>query len=82
LDEDDLHLAQDFRGDANVGYKVALCQRDIAIYGGILFAGLAFGALRKSLKPLPIGLWFLLGVLPVALVWRRPTYYTHHLYLK
>ena len=40
-----LLAARNYQGDARVGYKVALCQRDMAIYpamalGGLLFAGI------------------------------------------
>jgi uncharacterized membrane protein len=34
-------------GDRETGYKVAICERDIAIYGSILLAGLIFGAARS-----------------------------------
>ena len=59
--------ARDFTGNEQVGYKVALCQRDVAIYGGILLAGLFFGLVRKWIKPLPIWIWLLLGIFPMAL---------------
>ncbi len=41
-----------FRGNPSVGYKVAFCQRDVAIYGSILLAGLAYGLLRRY-RPIP-----------------------------
>ena len=63
----DFVAARRFVGDERVGYKVALCERDVAIYGGILLAGLAFGLVRSRLKPLPLGYWFLFGILPIAL---------------
>jgi len=34
-------------GDAQLGYKVAFCERDTAMYAGWLLAGLAFGLLRR-----------------------------------
>lgn len=37
-------------GGAEVGYKVAICERDVAIYGAILLSGLVFGALRPRLR--------------------------------
>lgn len=59
--------ARDFQGNAQVGYKVALCQRDIAIYLSIAFNGIAFGFVRKRAKPLP-WLWFILiGLVPIGL---------------
>ena len=38
LNEEDYLAARGYRGDERVGYKVALCERDIAIYGGIFLA--------------------------------------------
>jgi uncharacterized membrane protein len=54
-------------GDAELGYKVALCQRDTAIYGTILLAGLVYGLARRRLRPLSLWAYLLLGVLPIAL---------------
>lgn len=67
MDESDLFEARAFLGNDRIGYKVALCERDVAIYGGILLAGLAFALVRDRLKPLPITLWVLFGVIPIAL---------------
>ncbi len=39
-----------FNGNPAVGFKVALCERDIAIYGAMLMSGLAFAALRGRLR--------------------------------
>jgi hypothetical protein len=33
--EEDIFAARQFVGNPQVGYKVARCQRDVAIYGGI-----------------------------------------------
>jgi uncharacterized membrane protein/glutaredoxin len=66
VDVNDYWASRDFLGNPIVGYKVALCERDVAIYGGILLAGLLFGILRGRVKPLPIGLWFLIGIIPIA----------------
>ncbi|HEY44637.1 MAG TPA: DUF2085 domain-containing protein [Anaerolineae bacterium] len=67
LDPDDYWEAKEFIGNEQLGYKVVLCQRDIAIWGGMLIGGIIFGLLRGRMKPLPILLWFLVGVLPIAL---------------
>jgi uncharacterized membrane protein len=63
---EDWMQARAFTGDAQMGYKVALCQRDVAIYGGILLFGLFFGLVRNRMRPLPIWIWFLLGIVPMA----------------
>jgi uncharacterized membrane protein len=67
LDPNDVLAARAFLGNETLGYKVAFCQRDVAIYGGMLVAGLIFGLVRRWLKPLPIVLWLLIGVAPIAL---------------
>jgi len=54
-------------GDPTLGYKVALCQRDTAIYGTILLAGLAYGLTRRRIKPMPLWAYALLGILPIGL---------------
>jgi uncharacterized membrane protein len=55
-------------GDETLGYKVAFCQRDIAIYGALLLGGLAYGLLRRrGLRSMPLWLFILAGVLPMAL---------------
>lgn len=67
LDGGDILSAASFIGNERLGYKVALCQRDVAIWGGILLAGLLFALLRDRLKPLRITLWLIFGILPIAL---------------
>jgi uncharacterized membrane protein/glutaredoxin len=67
LDENDYLGARAFLGNPTVGYKTALCERDIAIYGAIFLSGIAFVFLRKWIKPIPIWLWFLIGIVPIAL---------------
>ncbi len=59
-------LTERYVGDVTIGYKVALCQRDVATYGTILLAGLVFGLVRRRLKPLPI--WaFVLSLVPMGI---------------
>ena len=65
------HMALRFPGTPATGYKVAVCERDTAIYGAILLNGLLFGALRPTLRrrgKLPkMPLWlFALFVAPAA----------------
>jgi uncharacterized membrane protein len=36
-------------GNPEIGYKVAVCERDVAIYGSILFGGLLYGVARSFL---------------------------------
>ncbi|MFN2169700.1 MAG: DUF2085 domain-containing protein [Anaerolineae bacterium] len=53
-------------GDDTLGYKVALCERDVAIYGAVLLGGLLFGLLRERVPKLPFKV-YLLFLVPVAL---------------
>jgi uncharacterized membrane protein len=67
LNEDEFLAARRYIGDERVGYKVALCERDIAIYGGIFLAGVLFSLVRSRIKPLPVWIWILVGIVPIAL---------------
>jgi uncharacterized membrane protein len=66
LSEDDIFAARQFVGNPQIGYKVALCERDVAIYGGILAFGLIFAATGRKIKSLPWYLWVIIGILPIA----------------
>jgi uncharacterized membrane protein len=67
LDEDDLWVARDFFGNEALGYKVALCERDVAIYGGILLFGIGFAVAGRKIKPVHWILWIILGLVPIGL---------------
>lgn len=62
-----LLAARRYVGDEQVGYKVALCERDIFIYGAILVFGLVYGATGRKLPPLPWYLWVGIGMVPIGL---------------
>jgi uncharacterized membrane protein len=57
--------ARSYLGNQEMGYKVALCQRDVAIYGGLLVAGLLFGLVRSRLKSLSWKVFVLAAVIPM-----------------
>jgi uncharacterized membrane protein len=57
--------ARSFLGSEQMGYKVALCQRDVAIYGGLLLAGLLFALVRSHLKPLSWKIFVVAAVVPM-----------------
>jgi uncharacterized membrane protein len=61
--------ARSFLGNEQMGYKMALCERDIAIYGFVLIGGLLYGLLRKrfTIKPMPLLLFIILGMGPIGL---------------
>jgi len=59
--------ARNYIGDETVGYKVALCERDIAIYLAILGFGVVFGLTGRRFKSLHWILWLLIGIGPIGL---------------
>jgi uncharacterized membrane protein len=65
--EIDLFAARDFTGNPVTGYKVALCERDVAIYLFMLLFGLAFWASGRRIKSIPWYLWVILGLGPMGL---------------
>jgi len=67
IDDNDFEAAREYVGNEQVGYKVALCQRDVAIYSGLLLGGVVFAGVRRRLRPMPIWAWLVFGILPVAL---------------
>jgi uncharacterized membrane protein len=58
-----------FVGNEVVGYKMALCQRDVAIYGALLFFGLIYGLLRRRWRIRALKLWayIVFGIVPLLL---------------
>jgi uncharacterized membrane protein len=59
--------ARQFVGNETVGYKVAICERDVAIYASILLFGLIFSLTGRRLPQLHWSLWLLLGLGPIGL---------------
>jgi len=59
--------ARAYRGNEEVGYKMALCERDMAIYGGMLLFALIFWITGRRISPLHWALWLLIGIGPVGL---------------
>lgn len=67
LDENDIIAARDFNGNEETGYKVALCERDIAIYIAILLFGIVFSLSRRNIPPVPWYVWLIFGIVPIGL---------------
>lgn len=59
--------ARAYIGAPDNGYKIALCQRDIAIYAGILLFGLIYALFNRRIPPLPWYLWIIVGLIPIGL---------------
>lgn len=57
-----------FRGTAELGYKAALCQRDVSLYTGALVGGLLYGLVSRRRPVSAIPVWLLVLVtLPMVL---------------
>ncbi len=63
----EIDFARDFVGNEATGYKIAICERDIAIYGSFLLAALLFQFTGKKLKALPWYFWVLIALVPIGL---------------
>ncbi len=63
----DLEYARDWIGDTFFGYKVAICERDVAIYGSLALFGFLFQLTGKKIKQLPWYMWFIIALIPIGL---------------
>jgi uncharacterized membrane protein len=59
--------ARQYVGNETVGYKMALCERDMAIYSAIFLFGIFYALTGRRLKPLHWTFAILIGVLPIGL---------------
>jgi uncharacterized membrane protein len=61
--------ARNFVGNSVMGYKMALCERDIGIWGFFLIGGIIYAFVRRfgRVRPMPFLLFILVGLLPIAL---------------
>ncbi len=53
-------------GQGRIGYKVALCERDVAIYGSLFLFGAIFALSRRKIKALPWYWWVAIGIIPIG----------------
>ena len=65
--ENDTEFSRSIIGNDLFGYKMAFCQRDLAIYGSLLIFGLIYLLTGKKLKRIPLLFWILLGVIPLGI---------------
>jgi len=56
---------RDFRGNVELGYKMALCERDTAIYAAMALGGMMFGLMHRQLKPLDWRIYIVAFILPI-----------------
>jgi uncharacterized membrane protein len=70
LDADLIYAAKQFIGSEQMGWKVALCERDVAIYTAIALFGILFIILRRfkvRVPYLPFWAYLLIAIVPIGL---------------
>lgn len=65
--EVDVLAARKFVGNEDMGFKTALCQRDLAIYGALFLFSVLFMISGRRIKAIPWYLWVGIGLGPIAL---------------
>lgn len=63
----DVLQVENYIGNEVMGYKVALCQRDIAIYGSLLLFALIFHLSGRKIHHLPWYVWIIVGLIPIGI---------------
>lgn len=66
-DPQDTDVAAAFIGNEQLGYKLALCQRDIAIFSSMLLFIMVYLIFGQRFNAIPWWLWVLLAILPIGL---------------
>ena len=66
-DSTNLLFAREFVGDEITGYKIALCERDVALYGSFLLFGVLFHLTGRRIKKIPWYIWIGLGIIPMGI---------------
>ncbi len=54
-------------GNEIMGYKLTVCERDIAIYLSLFLGGVLYGIFRRRIRPVPLWVWFFLGLGPIGI---------------
>ncbi len=67
ITSDKIFDARAYLGDSKTGYKVALCERDTAIYGSMLLFGILFMLTGRRVKAVPWYIWLTVGLVPIGL---------------
>lgn len=67
ISSEEINIMRTFIGDDLNGYKVAICQRDVALYGAISLFTLLYSVVHKKLRRIPFSLWLLLAIIPMGI---------------
>lgn len=63
----DIEVSRSVIGNSHLGYKMAICQRDLAMYASLFIFGVIFLIEGRSIKRIPLWSWLLMGVFPLGL---------------
>lgn len=63
----DVDFARNVVGNPESGYKIALCERDIAIYSSLAILAILFQLSGRKIKPIRWYVWFVLALIPIGL---------------
>ena len=66
-EEPSSEFARSIIGNDRFGYKMAFCQRDLAMYGSLLLFGMFYIITKMRVKRIPLIIWVSLGLLPLAI---------------
>ena len=56
-----------FEGNPVLGYKVAFCERDVAIWGAMALFAIIYTATGRRLPKMHWLAWFIVGLVPIGL---------------
>jgi uncharacterized membrane protein len=59
--------ARRYEGTPLLGYKVALCERDVAIWGAMALFGIFYALTGRKLPKMPWMIWIIIGMIPIGL---------------
>lgn len=65
-----VYAAKAFRGNDQIGWKVAFCERDVAIYVSIALGGVLYALIRRMklrVPYLPLWAYILIAIVPIGL---------------
>ena len=64
---ENIDKSREIIGNENAGYKIALCQRDVAIYGAMLIFSIIYKLFKNQIRSIPLWLWFLVAIIPMSI---------------
>ena len=66
-DPANLLAGRQFIGNSTLGFKVAICERDVAIYGSMILFGILFMLTKRKIKAIPWYVWVGIGMIPMGI---------------